>query len=316
MNWKRKAQIQNVLSHLPGGVEVYYWLQKNVTKSLPPPESKLIEYFEMEVEHVETCREHLDVPLSEATFFQFGAGWTMGSPLTFYSFGVKKQILVDIRRLIRPELINCSIQFLQKMAETAPFTNKLDQIVSKDKNRAVEQLREWWGIDYRAPADARSTGLPDNSVDAITSTNTLEHIPKQDIANILTECRRILKPGGVLSFQVDYQDHYSYFDRNVSLFHYLQFSESEWKRYNPSLHYQNRLRHCDYIKLYQQAGFDTICDRPQELREEDVQCVSSMTVDSRYADYSVEELATRTSRTVLTKPAIAASNSPQRQRVA
>ena len=47
-----------------------------------------------------------------------------------------------------------------------------------------------------AVADATKTGLPDHSLDVITSFETLEHIP--DAAALVQEFARILKPGGRL----------------------------------------------------------------------------------------------------------------------
>ena len=43
-----------------------------------------------------------------------------------------------------------------------------------------------------------------------------EHIPEPDLASILGECARLLRPGGLVSFRIDLTDHYSYFDRSLS----------------------------------------------------------------------------------------------------
>ena len=43
-------------------------------------------------------------------------------------------------------------------------------------------------------------GFPysDNSFDAVYHCQVLEHIPKEEAANFLKECLRVLKPGGIL----------------------------------------------------------------------------------------------------------------------
>ena len=61
---------------------------------------------------------------------------------------------------------------------------------------------ENFGIFYKAPFDARMTKLLDASIDACVSTDTFEHIPKDEILEILKELKRILKPGGINIFTV------------------------------------------------------------------------------------------------------------------
>ncbi len=63
------------------------------------------------------------------------------------------------------------------------------------------------GIDFydrRIQADAGDCiGLPDNSVDAVVSSYFWEHIPPNVKPKILSECQRVLKPGGKLVFLYD-----------------------------------------------------------------------------------------------------------------
>jgi ubiquinone/menaquinone biosynthesis C-methylase UbiE len=125
----------------------------------------------------------------------------------------------------------------------------------------LKDLVDHYGISYNAPSDAKRTGLHPESIDVVVSTNTLEHIPKEDIVGILCEMKRILKPGGFISSKIDYSDHYAATDRNIDRLNYLKFSDAEWDKYNHSNHYQNRLRHHDYRKIFEEAGFKTIKNR-------------------------------------------------------
>lgn len=53
------------------------------------------------------------------------------------------------------------------------------------------------GIDYGA--DLRyPLRIPSNSIDGIVCEHTIEHILYADVENLLNECHRILKPGGIL----------------------------------------------------------------------------------------------------------------------
>lgn len=302
MRWQQKAQIQRILSRIPGGETLYYWLQRYVTKSLPPSDAKFLERFVIEASHIDAYNRLGHTPIGEAAFYQFGAGWTMTGPLIFHALGVNQQLLVDIRRLLRPWLINVAAEQLSRL----DVGRELDRIpkgqLSASIPEAIDQMQSWWGIDYRAPADARSTGLPANSVDCITSTNTLEHIPQADIASILTECQRILKPGGVMSFRVDYQDHYSYFDRSIGVYNFLQFDSRQWRPWNPDLHYQNRLRHCQYLDMYNHAGFEMVEDHAREGTAEDIGAIRGLRIHNDFSGMSAEDLAVRYSTVILRKP--------------
>ena len=61
-----------------------------------------------------------------------------------------------------------------------------------------------------------------------------------------------------MSCVIDYLDHYSYFDKKISAYNYLQYSDATWALFNPALHYQNRLRHRDYLDLFYAAGFEVV----------------------------------------------------------
>jgi SAM-dependent methyltransferase len=145
-------------------------------------------------------------------------------------------------------------------------------------------------IAYRAPADARSTGLPDESVNFIYSTSTLEHIPGADIAKILSECTRIAAPDARLSFIIDYHDHYGTADRSITRWNFYRYTDRQWRKYNPGDHYQNRLRHSDHEKLFANVGLQTISARRivQPWAEEEL----ARTPVCDEFQYSREDLAT------------------------
>jgi 2-polyprenyl-3-methyl-5-hydroxy-6-metoxy-1,4-benzoquinol methylase len=158
--------------------------------------------------------------------------------------------------------------------------------------RDTAQLLDWFGIDYRAPVDARDTGLPAGSFDLITSTFTLEHIPAPDIAEILRESARLLAPGGVLSSSVDLQDHYSFADPRISVYNFLRFSERSWRLINSPLHYQNRLRAKDQIALHEQAGLRLVDIVPREPDETLLRLLEATPIAAHFRErYTQQELA-------------------------
>ena len=67
-----------------------------------------------------------------------------------------------------------------------------------------------------------------------------------------------MKDDGIVSAKIDYSDHYAHTDKTISLLNYLKFDQNGWKKHNHNCHFQNRLRHYDYVKIFKKCGFVVI----------------------------------------------------------
>ena len=294
MDWRMKAALQNVFSRVPGGESLNHLFQKYVTRTLPIDARRLTEIVQRAARHLEALGRHRHKPRAGDVFYEFGAGWDLASPLGFWANGVEHQLLIDIRDLLRLDVLNHTIGLFALV--DLPLARRPGAPLP---NRAA--LLTDFGIDFRAPRDARATRLVDGSVDVITSSNVLEHIPPSDLAAILRECHRILADDGHMSMLVDYQDHYSYFDSQITPYNFLRFSDRTWRLFNPSLHYQNRLRHSDYVRLFEEAGFRILEVQPAPVGDADRSALRSVPLDRQFAQYAADDLAVRDARFVLTK---------------
>jgi SAM-dependent methyltransferase len=301
MNWKYKALLQLIFSNVPLGERLNYFFQRHVTKRLPSNNAKFSSIVSNAKEHIDMIERFYHRPLASSKFYEFGSGWDMKIPLAFYSFGVQQQILVDIRNLVRRDLVNDTIEKHQRLALPFALPRKPDRYIEGNRRDLVRLLKQYYGIDFKAPCDARNTHIESCSIDCITSTDTLEHIPVQDMLGILNECYRILRDDGLMSFRIDYQDHYAYFDHNISVYNFLQYSDKAWIWYSPELHYQNRLRHRDYMDLFQKSGFEVISERRRDGAEIDLQTISRLSLDAKHSAYSLPELAVRGALVVMRK---------------
>ncbi|AMA59281.1 class I SAM-dependent methyltransferase [Bradyrhizobium sp. CCGE-LA001] len=251
MHWQAKARAFTVLSAIPFGEGLHYALQRYVTRRLPRPEKQIRSIHTFAQQLLRTYSEYGIRPLQASTFFEFGAGRDLIIPLAFSAHGVKRFITVDIERLSKLDLIRSNAAIISKASGT-----------DRPRIASWDDLDRFWNIEYRAPADARATGLPANSIDCAVSVETLEHIPKADIAAILKELRRILRPDGVALMQIDYGDHFKGFDPAISSFNFLTYSDEEWYPFQSRFQYVNRLRHSEYLQLFKDAGFEILSDRP------------------------------------------------------
>jgi hypothetical protein len=290
--WRAKAAAQQLFSRLPAGHSINYLFQRHVTHGLPISDRELSDVLAIAERHLRGFADRSTVPIDAGRFFEFGAGWDLHIPQLLYCLGVEHQIVVDLRRLLRADLV---FEVRDRLVRAEAFSLPRRPPVVDDLDGYLSAI----GVDYRAPADARKTGLPSCSIDFVTSTNTLEHIPPVEISAILGECRRLLAGSGLMSFQIDYRDHYSYFDDRVSVYNFLRYSDRQWRLHNPPLHYQNRLRHSDYLRLFAAAGFEVLDIAVDEAAAGDRRVAEHLDLDEAFRHYALEDLTRQGSLAVL-----------------
>ena len=238
--WKLKSFIFFLIDKFHANTFLYF-LQKNVTNSSKINQLKINdEWIKHQSILIESCCTRF--------VFEFGAGKNLAQNL-FLSNIIDRQLVVDLNPMIDFQLVNKSRILLSKKLK----------IKSDIDIKSLIDLANF-NISYVAPYDASKTDLYDKSLDACISTNTLEHIPKESIRGIFKELNRTLKDAGVVSLIIDYSDHYAHTDNSISLLNFLNFSESEWIKYNHNCHYQNRLRHIDYKIIFLDLGFQIISE--------------------------------------------------------
>jgi len=291
MRWLAKAALQRGLGAVPQGEKLNYVFQRHVLHSFPVGDATVKQKFTRACSHLALYEEHgPGVSADEATFFEFGAGWDLAIPLAYAMLGVGRQIVIDIRPSARAELVSDTIAALERLRP------ELEEIAGGPLGdlggpiASVAELEPRFGIRYLAPCDARATGLPAGSVDFVSSTDTCEHIPRDDLAAIFAECRRLLRPGGAFSCRIDLQDHYAYFDRSLSRYNFLRYSDRTWALVNSPIHFQNRLRAPEYLGLVRDAGFDLVVDNPSGPNANGLDELAQLPLAPRFRVYSPEDL--------------------------
>jgi hypothetical protein len=238
--WKFKSLIFSSIDFFDA-TKLLYFLQKHITKR---SQIKLLNIDPVWLRHKKALVDHDCTKF----IFEFGAGKDIAQNI-FLSTVADRQLLVDLFPMLDIKLVNKVIGLLAK---------KID--LRSDVNISTLNELNNYGIDYRSPYDASKTELNSRSVDACISTNTLEHIPIKSIKSIFIEIKRILKDTGIVSAKIDYSDHYAHTDSKITRLNFLNFSDSEWKKYNHKYHYQNRFRHYEFKKLFNECGFRVVSE--------------------------------------------------------
>ena len=237
INWKLKAFLYKVFQSLRLTKSLYF-IQKYITRRSKINIQKIDPHWER---HESSIRKNNCINLLE-----IGAGKSLEQNIYFsYIFNNQlKQTVIDINKMIDFNLFN----------DASLIISNLLNLKFKGKVTNQEEILNKYNIQYLAPH--KLSDLSKKKFDICVSTTTLEHFSLQDLNNFLLEVKKILKEGGLISSIIDYSDHYSHTDKNINSLNFLKFDESDWVKYNNSYLYQNRLRHQDYRKLFNDFNYE------------------------------------------------------------
>lgn len=272
MKWYVKALVQNAMALLPEPVAqpVYYRLQRHFGELKRP---RFDMRFNAALEIVGLLAEHHD-GIEGKRVLEVGTGRTVDVPMALWLMGAGEIVTVDIARLLRPELVAESYEYLHATWATLRprFVALADERLVDERfailGRAVgggvrsaelEEVLGTMSVDYRAPADATALDLPDASFDVMTTFVVLQHVPPEPMKAILRASRRLLRKSGAMVHFANTGDHFAHVDDALSPLHFLRWSERQWdviagNRYM----YQNRMRVDDYYALFEACGMRVV----------------------------------------------------------
>jgi hypothetical protein len=236
-------------------------------------------------------------------FFEIGTGRVPLVPLAYWLMGAEKIITIDLNPYLKEELIRETLRFISVGNEEIRvlFGNlaekkRLDSLLNFARNDefSVRDFLDFCRIDYVAPCDAARTGLPAQCIDYYTSFTTLEHIPAEILKQILEESNRIINNHGLFIHGIDYSDHFSHSDKKISAINFLQYSDDEWNIYAGNKYmYMNRLRHDDFVNMFQSAGHRILKAEPNiDWQARELLRRSKLKLDRRFRNKSEDILLT------------------------
>jgi hypothetical protein len=238
INWKWKAFLYKIFGILKLKI-VFHFIQKHITKR---SKVNIKQINKIWVYHSESIEKN-----NIKNILEIGAGKSLEQNIYIsYRFNNSiAQTAIDINKMLDFELVNQASEQIAK-------------ILKQEKKRFVKSLKDLkdiYNIDYFAPCDLKKIKNKNREFDMSISTTALEHFTITDLHEYLDDLNIILKKGGFVSAGIDYSDHYSHTDRNISNLNYLSYSKQEWEKYNNTYLYQNRLRHQNYKEIFESDSY-------------------------------------------------------------
>ncbi len=238
LNWKIKSFFFKILNFF-NLYKPLYFIQKRVTKRSKVEIEAIVFYWDF---HLKYLRENKSKKIIE-----IGAGKSLAQNIYLsYMFDKKiEQTVIDVSKMIDLDLFNDANKQISKILNLKKFPDI----------KSVSDLKENYNIIYLAPMSLKQVFDNNLRYDACISSTTLEHIPKEELIENFKLLKRIIENNGIISATIDYSDHYSHTDKNISDLNYLKFNSNEWKKYNTPMLFQNRLRHQDYRKIFESINY-------------------------------------------------------------
>jgi hypothetical protein len=152
----------------------------------------------------------------------------------------------------------------QARLDSALHPNRLESIRSALKNPATSPRLDW-PVCYIAPW--QPAVIQEGIVDLVLSQTVLEY--PRDLAKLYIQMRRWLKPGGVMSHEIDFKS----FGMTVEWNGHWSCSDRVWcLAAGRRRHRINREPHSTHIALLKKMGFRVVCDerlvRPSGITRE------------------------------------------------
>ncbi len=305
MKWQFKLMRNSLFALVP----FPSLIRKLKRKLIPYPYEINLRTLEQGLKQLEILKA-FGISLGNSVVLELGTGWHPVIPLIFYLAGAKRIILIDKQKLTDKKLLIRVVNNLKKYKQE--LSNRIlireDDIENRLSITSYSKIDDIFGqfnMEYLAPFDARKTGLPDGSVAAITSTSVLQYIHPNIITDILLEFNRILADDGVMCHIIDNSDHWEHGDPSISKLNFLKYEENVWKFIGKficinALDYKNRLRHFEYLALFNKCGFKVIADC-SKADEKAMSDLKNMKICRKYQNIDPRELAILTSDVVLMK---------------
>lgn len=272
MDWRVKVVRSGVVSRLPFESRLRRVKRKLV--GYRPDESNLRQTAD-DYAAMAAVVNALGRSFEGSVVLEIGSGWFPTIPLLLARDRARHVYLSDLS----PHMDHQTFQ------ETAAFVAR-ECGWSECEGRAFADFP----FTYLAPFEPGQ--LRDGSVDFVVSRTVLEHVPTDDLGSLLAPLRSKLSSDGLMVHLVDHSDHLAHGDHRISMVNFLTWSAGTHRVVNwIAGGGENRLRHHEYPKIFEDAGFDVVTTRT-EIHEPTRRILPTLPLAQPYAGMPLDTLAT------------------------
>ena len=221
------------------------------------------------------------------TTLELGPGDSIASAIIGYAYGVSKTYLIDVG-----DYATKDISFYKELANKLKFKGL--RVPDLSEVSSFEEILKLSNAMYLKDGLDSLKDLKSNSIDYIWSHSVLEHIRKKTFLKVQKELIRILKPSGIISHNIDFQDH---LDHSLNS---LRFSEKLWESdlFANAGFYTNRIPAKRMHTIFKEVGFIV---KKESFGKWPLLPTRRKDMDKEFDIYSDSELINRTSYVLLSK---------------
>lgn len=292
--WQLKAVGQGVLSRVPGGLSLKSTLGRVMRR---PPD------LGAQVRSMLSNYRNSLAELSErgaivgADIAEIGTGWMPVVPILLGLAGARSIYTCDHLRHVRHKefvgVVRALAAKLDGIAEWLPLDvdSARRTLDAMQATGSVDGALALVRVRYDAPADATRLPLADRSVDVHYSYSVVENMPVPVLLEALSEAKRVLRPGGWLSWVAGCSDPCRTFDPRLPRVHYLRYEDWYWNLLtsNP-FSFNNRLRQPDFLRFIEGVGGQVVSVR-SHVHAPDVERVRTMRLPERFRGLDAADVA-------------------------
>jgi len=278
MKHQIKTSIFKFLAYLPGnlGMNLYHFLQnfsenKNLDIKIKSSEDTFNTF--------SSLSEKLNIPIQNSTVLEIGSGWLPIMPYFFIYKGLASKVYTyDLNKHYQPKAI---ANF------NAVFSNAFHKEIKPFSLNNYPLPQE---VSYFPNQNIIEASLPKQAI--VFSRFVLEHVTPKDIVAMHEKFKNELEAGSYVVHFISPSDHRAYSDHSLSLQDFLQYSQQEWDAIQTKFDYHNRLRLPQYLKIFNDLGFEIIHQSSDSVKEGSKQqeMFQKLVLHPDYKNYTEQEL--------------------------
>lgn len=298
MRWLLKIVAFKVLSFVPKREFLYSFIQRKITHSILPTKENILQKFQVGIQYLEFLNQMNEWHrIQEMVHIDLGAGWMPTIPMFFYSVGVDRQVLCDMRRNMNAQVVSTVVRIFREIVEEKSMVGEIQFQRIPPLVEYGESLDHYFsrlGIQYAATYEARDL-LKESGPKLVTCTQVLLYLSVEQIVFLFRMVASALaEGGGVFIATVHLYDLYSDFDHSISGYNKWRYSDFVWEKViNSKLMSFNRLTASDYRRLLEENGFKTIEFRITGPTASDLKEVARLRIHKKFQHIPTSELVAK-----------------------